>query len=383
MARFNSKDIEALKQLDVLEIYCKKMLGPEHRYGGTFLYCCPWGDHRRNKLEIREWNGKGTCKCWACDQQGDIIDLAAARLGLDAKIDFRDIAIHIAQETGLPLRDEYGRCIVEEDPSRAWEYSSKKKLVRCPKAKKQKQMSEKEALQAVMNAAANPYALNYYAEMLNLPLESLVSHTKLENADKGLLGLSSDDHLLYIYTIRDVCGNLRIQAVKKRGRLSENIRFCWIRTQSPQCLFGILSAEKSKMVIISEGESDALAIRASLAAWLEYMAFEAPDMVDELENMFAVVAKPSADISGVEWALPLRGKDVILCVDNDGAGRKGAVRTIEILKDAGVGKIYVWLPPEGMKDARCAYSESQPDELMNDIIRNKQKLETLTNGTIL
>lgn len=368
----NQKDIDALKTLGAMHAYCERMLGAGSIHGSTTYYRCPWGNHEQDKLEIREWKGKGNCKCWACNQQGDIFDLAAVVLGLDLQTGFREIAKHVAQETGLPLRDEVGHYIVEEDTTRTLNQSSKQKIKEHRRLPKPKEMTERAALQAVKYAADNPHAMLNYAELLSLPHEVLMEHTKLANADNGLLGIDHSGHLLYLYSYRDDADSVRVLAVKQRGMPYESTRFRWLRHHPSQSLFGVHAVEKSKIVILTEGESDALAVRASLGAWLEYMALEAPEKEDKLENMFAVVAKPSAHISGVEWALPLRGKDVIMCVDNDNAGIEGAKGTIERLRSVGACRVYVWSPSDGKKDARSMYCQRQPDALMTDIIRKKK-----------
>ena len=67
----------------------------------------------------------------------------------------------------------------------------------------------------------------------------------------------------------------------------------------------------------------------------------------------------------------LVGKDIILVVDADEAGIKGADKTAKILRAAGVRRIFTWLPPDGCKDARAAFNPSAPSNLAESIITNK------------
>ena len=64
----------------------------------------------------------------------------------------------------------------------------------------------------------------------------------------------------------------------------------------------------------------------------------------------------------------------MLIVDNDDAGRKGAEKTAGILRAAGVRRVFVWLPPDGVKDARAALDAARPWLLADDLMENRKEL---------
>ena len=362
----NEEDIKKWKQFDVLYNYCEKKLGPGIQKGNLFLYPCPWGFHFTKKLEIKELKDGGKYSCWSCDKHGDIFDLVAELSG-KSKPSFSEKVELVLNDKDIdkPSSESQEDCKVKQgDPCHSLTRPVKEKKVL---------MTEEEVWQSVQRAAEYSWVMRNYANKLNLPMEILMAHTDINNADRGLLGLNKYRKLLYIYTNRDDSGKLLIHGVKQRADKQKGPRFFWAISHRPQKLFGEQSIKGSETVIITEGESDALAVRASLSAWLEHEHFENSDGYDEYEKQFAVVAKPSAHISGQEWALPLHNKSVILCVDNDEAGKEGANQTIEFLKTIGVLNVYTWIPPTGKKDARATFCKEKPDELIINIIMNKTK----------
>lgn len=356
------------KQFDVLYNYCEKKLGHGIQDGNLYLYPCPWRFHSNKMLEIKKLKDGGKFSCWVCDKHGDIFDLVAELSG-KSKPSFSEKVELVLNDKDIdePSSESQEDCKVKQgDPSHSLTRSVKKKA-------KKVLMTEEEVWQSVQRAAEYSWVMRDYANKLNLPMEILMAHTDINNADRGLLGLNRYRKLLYIYTNRDDSGKLLVHGVKQRADKQKGPRFFWAISPHPQKLFGEQSIKESETVIITEGESDALAVRASLSAWLEYELLENSDGYDEFEKQFSVVAKPSAHIAGEEWALPLQNKSVILCVDNDEAGKEGATQTIELLKTIGVLNVYTWIPPIGKKDARATFCKQKPDELIINIIMNKTK----------
>ena len=375
-------DVEALKAPDVLHAYCEHELGAGRRRGALTFYRCPWGAHTRLKLEVTEKNGVGLAMCRACNCGGSVLDVAAGVLGMDAKRDYAAVVEHVAQVVGYTLRGD-------DTPRRGKRRQARRRFtptrpqepreradgapVECLPAE-----AEKAALEAVRRAADNPAAMARYADELGLPLRDLMTHTDMELAGRGMLGLSPDGHLLYVYTCHDPAGAVRVLMVKMRSWPEEvaqgKQRFYCGKGSHKQALYGAGSTGASESVIITEGESDCLALRVALDAWLEYEFHNEPDTYPPPELIPAVVAKPDAGTFRPVWAAPLRGRDVILCVDNDEAGRRGAAGTAAILKEAGACRVYAWSPAGECKDVREAYSRCNPCELIDDLIINKIEL---------
>lgn len=375
---WGANELGALKSPDVLHAYCAKELGNGRRRGRLVFYPCPWGSHERLKLEVTEKEGVGVAMCRACGKGGSVIDVAAGVLGMDARRDFRAVVEHVAQVTGCALPDA--------DAPRS-ERNRGRRQVALPKRQAAVERADDEgnaryylpaeeeaaAWAAVRRAAASAQGMQRYADELGLPLDLLMAHTDRELAEAGMLGLEADGHLLYVYTCRDETGAVRAVMTKRRGWKGEP-RFLCGKGSHKQVLFGADAIGESELVIITEGESDALAARAALWAWLEWWSHNEPDSYPEERETPVVVAKPDAGTFREAWAAVLKGKDVMLCVDNDEAGRKGAVATAKILKGAGVCRVFAWSPEGAAKDVRTVYTMSNPVELMDDMILNKYEI---------
>lgn len=135
------------------------------------------------------------------------------------------------------------------------------------------------------------------------------------------------------------------------------IRFLWPigKAAAP---WGLDSAHGKRFVIITEGESDCLAVGQALECFREaYQQDVDPctgrpyeDGRGSLEAVIpAVIAIPGASGFKTGWETPLAGKNVILALDADKAGREAAAKLRERLTAAGC-IIRDWMPP--YKDAR-------------------------------
>jgi hypothetical protein len=233
---------------------------------------------------------------------------------------------------------------------------------------------EAAALDAVRHAAASPDALAWWADRLGLPLDVLMFHTDIQEAAPfGLLGLDERGRLLYVYTNRPAADEpVRVVGVKTRNLPGAEPRF--LMRGSKQTPWGWDAVDSAGHVFITEGESDALAVRAALWAWLDDWAHNEPDSFPAADALPVVVGKPDAGTFRDTWARLLVGKDVVLVVDNDDAGRKGAEKTAGILRAAGVRRVFLWTPPAGAKDARAALDAARPWLLADDLLENRKEI---------
>lgn len=135
-------------------------------------------------------------------------------------------------------------------------------------------------------------------------------------------------------------------------------------------LWGADGAAGFDMAYVTEGESDALAVRHSFLCLFDCWLHDDPGSYPRAGDLFAVVAKPSAGVFKPEWAARLVGKRVVLCADSDAAGLDGAQRSAKALLAAGVLQVSVWSPPPGAKDARAYYDASRPCRLAEAIIHD-------------
>lgn len=94
---------------------------------------------------------------------------------------------------------------------------------------------------------------------------------------------------------------------------------------------------KHRKVYICEGEWDAIA--------MEYFLFH-----NKIKDAVAIAA-PGAGVFREQWMSYLSDRELILCYDNDEAGRKGCTRTMKIIRNTGTARsIHKLEWPEGTPD---------------------------------
>ena len=378
----NPADVAALKAPDMLHAYCRAALGAGKQVGRLTFYPCPWGAHSRPKLEVSERDGVGVAMCRACDCGGTVYDVAAGVMGLDVRKDFPAVVQAVADAVGYVLRDDAAEMPRKGRRKGKTGFSRSLGAVAAPAYAPAVDRpleylpanEEAAALDAVRRAAENPARMAEHAALLGLPLDAVMFHADIQEAGAlGLLGLGKGGRLLYVYTPRPAAGEpVRVVGVKTRNLPGVEPRF--LMRGSKQMPWGWDSVDAAGLVFVTEGESDALAVRAALWAWLDDWAHNEPDSFPAADAWPVVVGKPDAGTFRDTWARRLVGKDVVLIVDNDDAGRKGAEKTAGILRAAGVRRVFVWMPPDGVKDARAALDAARPWLLADDLMENRKEL---------
>ena len=381
--KYERASVEALRGYSVLREYCRAVLGPCERAGGVEKHPCPFGVHSRAKLEIADKGGQGVALCRACNRGGSVFDIAAAVLGCDVREDFLRCVEEVAEKTGAALvRGENlkarGRQRKRNAAVEAACSSGCVKRRETPPACLPPE-EEAAAFEAVRRAAASP-SLDGFAVELGLPVDVLRAHADLEHVGLGLLGLSAAGRLVYVYTGRDESGNWRVLMTKERGRPGEEPRFRAHGKKSS--LWGACSVGDAARVIITEGESDALALRASVWSWMDLWAHADPATFPDFSTFPVVLAKPDAGTFRAQWANDFCGRDCIIAADNDEAGRLGAQRTAGILRSVGVRRIFLWSPPGAYKDARAAFDLSRPWSLIESVFTEKKAWTCPGSGEI-
>ncbi|MGN0820406.1 MAG: toprim domain-containing protein [Akkermansia sp.] len=370
-------DLEALKGYDITRAYCEAALGQPVRRGRVLVFPCPFGTHTRPHLELADLGGVGITLCRSCNIGGTVLDVAAAVLGMDAHRNFAACVREVAERVGYTLHDEPADRGVRRGRPRAALRPMRPALM--PDEPQDLPPPEQEkALRAVERARRNPQMMQAHAEALGLPLADLLAHTDPNDAAAGLLGLDESDHLLYVYTHRGSDG-LHVLMVKTRSHPAEVARgvprfLC----RGRKCaLFGADLARRGggKDVYITEGESDALAVRAAFRQLLDYLSHNAPENYPGTGWMPAVLAKPDAGTFRADWATPFADTNVTLIADSDEAGLNGARKTAHVLYTAGADRVLLWTPSEGMKDARAALRLEYPMALAEDIFHNRKMIE--------
>lgn len=376
-------ELSDLKTPDALNEYCRRVLGPPQHKGGVMIYPCPFGTHTRPKLQVTEYQGEGRFKCWACDRGGDVFDLHAGMNAQDTQRDFPSVLWDVCEVLGVKPSDDDGTPLsVRKIPVGPRSATS---MAAAPPVETSCFLSAPD--EAELDACRERLALDerlageLAAELGLSPLMMLV-HTD-RTLCRGLLGATEDRRLVYLYQADDEAGNTRYTGMKLRRRDNhpnsclklENgqwkshgmmnstegnphgIRFLWVigKAAAP---WGIHSAYGKRFVIVTEGESDCLAIGQALEGFREAYQQDVDlntqrpyeDRSGSLEAMIpAVVAIPGAGGMKTGWDALLAGKNVILALDADRAGRESAAKLRERLT-AGDCVIRDWMPP--YKDAR-------------------------------
>ena len=391
-AAFSQADLAALKAADTAREYAARVLGAPKREGAAWYFPCPFHTHARPKLRIDAApDGAGLAVCKADGVQGDVFTLAAAVLGMDARRDFAACVQEVAEKTGYTLRADApgdSRKPARRGRGGAWRRPCPARVsLAVPQAAAGGADAaplaylpaddEAAALEAVRRAAGNVEQMARHADALGLPLSALLVHTDIDDAaGLGLLGMDTAGRLLYVYTRRDDGGRVRVLMVKRRNFPDEVAQGAprFLCRGSKQSLYGADAARGCGEVFITEGESDALAVRAAVWCFLDDWAHNSPDDFPQ-DGLPAVVAKPDAGTFRAAWADALRGKLVTLITDADDAGREGARKTADVLRAAGVRRVFLWTPAGGAKDARAAFDMAHPCDLADDILMNRKEME--------
>lgn len=388
---FSKADLSALKSADAARAYAERVLGAPKREGAAWYFPCPFHTHARPKLRIDTApDGAGLAVCKADGVQGDVFKLAAAVLGLDARRDFAACVQEVAEKTGYTLRaDAPGD---SRRPARRGRGGAFNRVTAAgmPRLAPQDAAEradgvqveylpaddEAAALEATRRAAGRPDLMARHAAALGLPLDALMVHTDIDDAAAlGMLGLDDAGRLLYVYTRRDDGGRVRVLMVKRRSLPDEVAQGVprFLCRGSKQSLYGADAVRDCGEVFITEGESDALAVRAAVWCFADDWAHNSPDDFPP-DGLPAVVAKPDAATFRAAWADALRGKSVTLIQDADDAGREGARNTADALRAAGVRRVHLWMPGGGVKDARAAFDMAHPCNLADDILMNRKEI---------
>ena len=362
------QDIDELASYDTLLAYCEHTLGAGHRRGTDLLFMCPYGSHRHPKLSIANREGAGVFKCRACDIGGNIFALAAHLNGKDKKQDFRELCHLIADTTGTAIRDDENE---GDAKTRRRKPQKPAQRVRTPRALSDAATNDKRreiafldetgqqlASDCLRRARGNYGLIKQHADALGITPRHLMLHCLFP--ERGTIGLTEDGRLCYIYTANDEAGKLRAVAVKVRNTPGMEPRFMFLAGK-PGVPYGIAAAEERPFVIITEGESDALAISALLEyyreiCWQGREPEEGAAIPDEY--LPAVIASPGT--GGYTNALPyLENKSVLIVQDNDEAGERAATAFRDTLLPLAAA-VNMWTPAP-YKDAREACN-STPDK---------------------
>lgn len=379
-SKISPSDVEAIKAPDILHAYCAARLGQPQRVGSVFKYPCPFGAHTRPKLEVSDVKGKGVALCRACNRGGTVIDIAAAVGGLDISTadGFRAAIRDIAETTGFRLtppaeqdskskRRSIAAGVASASPYRLGRPTACANLI--PAAAQRIAATADQAAaqqpaglppelvaaarQAVQRLRRNPAAVVRHAATLGLPAAALDAPIM-----RGLLGEDESGRLCYLYHAAKV-----LAAVKVRNPKGREPRFvCW-KGSRKSLLWGCDSITPDSLIIMTEGESDAIAAGYSVQCLADALRGDGLILPP-----VAVVARPDAGSVRPEWGAIIAQHAVVLCVDADDAGRAGAARFIADLRAAGVTTVHIWTPPPHCKDVRDAYRQAAPAALAESIL---------------
>lgn len=377
--KISPSDIAAIKAPDILHAYCAAQLGQPQRVGSVLKYPCPFGAHTRPKLEVSEVKGQGLAICRACNRGGSVIDIAAAVLGADPHtaeglaVIMRDISevtgyrLTPTEPQGRRKRRGIAERVASAEPYRLGRPTTCANLIpaaaqRIAAAAAQASQAQPAGLPAELVAAArqavqrlrhSPAAAVRHAATLGLPAAALDDAIM-----RGLLGQDESGRLCYLYHSGGT-----LAAVKVRHPKGHEPRFtCW-KGSHKSLLWGCDSITPDSLIVMTEGESDAIAAGYSVQCLADALRSDGLTLPP-----VAVVARPDAGSVRPEWGAIIARHAVVLCVDADDAGRAGAARFVSELRAAGVTTVHIWTPPPPHKDARDAFRRDTPADLAESIL---------------
>ena len=395
-------DVEKLKAPEWIIDYLSRKETPRGMTNGKYCFTCCLHAHKHPDKPHLRVEARGGVGVAVCDSYGVIGDIfATAQAYGDGGGSFPETVRAVADAVGYRLRGDDGtrRCRRRQTrrrftPTRPQELAERADAGRAGFLSPDE---EKAALEAVRRLHENPAAIARHAAGLNVPEIVIIYHSDLkEPGTLGLLGEDERGHLLHLYTYRDEAGRLRVRYTKTRLKPynpdAAAVSMPYFTTPKSGVnveLWGVdeLRHEDCRRVIITEGESDCLAVRAAVWSWLDWWAHDEEHLATfpPPESWPLVLAKPGAggfkpEWLRTEWGRKLLRADVILVRDNDEAGRVGAEKTAGMLQAAGARRVFVWCPPDGVKDAREALDPARPWFarpwlLAEDIMRNKRQFQ--------
>ena len=368
-------DNAPLHSSEVLGALLRQYEEPRGNRNGKPYFTCHIHQHKhpdKPHLRIEERNGKAVA---VCDSYGVVGDTFAVYGEYTGEREFIKQKKAIAELVGVADNPPTRRARLRKSRPGASEVHAQEPpaptacIYLTPE-------QESRIWQAVERAKQDTGNLSAHALELRLSVFDLFSRTDKENAALGMLGIWDDNRLAYVYTAMDKSGQWRALKAKLRNPAGAVNRFeSWPTTGSNPPPWGWESAHQAEIVIMVEGESDALAVYSSLESLFSYELGVYPDTYcQEIAAAPAVVAVPGAGTFKREHAAALRDKAVIIAFDRDKAGDNGAARTADILHAAGVRTVYRWTPPPPYKDAREYHDRAEPCKLADSILKERSRI---------
>ncbi len=386
---------EQIKSYDSLLAYCELALGTGKRSGSEWLFTCPHGVHERPHLAIASKNGQGVYRCRACNIGGDIFTLAAQLNGLDAKKDFNELAHIIADALHLTITDSTGKHYAARTGPRRRRRRRQCQTLNTATQPARFISAGNEAFLWQRVEATTAEALQAYAAALNLPATGLAYIAR--HPEQGGLALAPDGRILVLYTAEDDTGKLRITACKLRnpknttnypaylhggkwntGKVPTEARFMWIARNgtepaakesdkprnlyAPTAPYGMQAALNARRILITEGESDAWAARISLAHYAKLAGYTP-------QEYCSVIAIPGVSSFKSDWMPYFTGKEILLCLDADEAGKKALPAVLQKFTDYRA-RVHLYTPANGKKDLRAEFCKYAPAALAANLLEH-------------
>lgn len=263
-------DVEAIKAANPLDVFLSARGVVLKRHGAVLQGKCPF-HHEVNGTALTVWPEENRWRCFGkCDAGGDVIEAVMRLEGCD----FRAACERLAGGAGA--------AVIAPSPT--------------PKARPAAALTTEQA-QMMMDAARalmqRPGTVAKLAAARGWDIATLLSLAR-----EAALGWH-EGKLAFLYE----------HGLKIRWKDGDGARhFAWVFGSNELWRAERIGPEVRR-VFVCEGETDAVSL---------------VDAGMEADGQTAVVAVPGAAAWKPEWGERLRGRDVILCTDADGAGDKAA-----------------------------------------------------------
>lgn len=289
---------------------------------------CPFHVDNNPSLSIYQKEGIWRWKCHRCDIGGTLVD--AVRHGSPNCMSFSDWL----EELELILKPSMR--VYNEFPfkgDRKNECISEEGICHPPFLGDEETEKAIRYNDRLLNSSDNIQKL---ADTFGLSPEIIRLHASEE--ERGLLGISPSGEAVYLYTF--IISEVEQELLGIKIRTGKKPRRFYFECGKP-FLWGYHALLDKEKVILTESESDLLAIDDVLLSWDEEKCGERPGLA----------AVPGSGNFKSVWAPMFQGKRVVIAFDGDEAGLNGAGK-IRTLLSPYAEYVTLWNLPDGIKDAR-------------------------------
>jgi len=282
------------------------------RKGQRYFTLCPFHSEKNPSLSINP--ATGTWYCFGCGESGNY---ATFLIKTGQAADYGEAIVQLHRIAGLPLPQKVQKCL---EKIAYWGARALKANRRAMRYLRDREIT-KESIEK--------YGIGYWGRTVN----KLVLENRDEAEKAGLFSEKGNSLLTrrILFPVKTPTGNIGGYLGRYIGKPPEDVPpYLYSKFSKNEHLFGIHLYEvaNSNRVYVVEGAMDAIQMT---------------------EFGFPSVSIMGSSISSAQADL-LKGKHIVLVLDGDKAGRKGTIKSLEVLRQCGIDTLFdvsVAVLPEG------------------------------------